>query len=181
MIKEKLAIYYYKDNKLDLKMVIDDYYNYVKSIINNSTNISEEDCEEIISDVLYIIWKNCDKIDKHLSLSPYIAQITKNIVYKKYHNNQRDLKIDSLENSEFEIFDKFNLESLIEEKEINEIVLNNIESMNKLDAEIFRKYYFEDKSIKQISKELSITKTNVKVKLHRTRKKDKELLEKGGF
>ena len=181
MIKEKLAKYYFKNNSVDLKMIIDDYYNYVKSIINNSTNISEEDCEEIISDVFYIIWKNCDKIDKKLNLSPYIAQITKNIVYKNYHNALRDIKTDSLENSEYEIFDKSNLESLIEEKDLNEIILKNIERMNKLDADIFKKYYFEDKSVKQISKELNITKTNVKVKLHRTRKKVKELLKKGGF
>lgn len=181
MIKEKLAVDYFNSNRLDLEMIINDYYNYIKSIINNSTNISEEDCEEIISDVFYIVWKNCDRIDKNSNLSPYIAQITKNIVYKNYHSNQREVKTDTIENKEFELFDKFSLEKFIEEKEINEIILNNIEKMNKLDAEIFRRYYFEDKSIKQISKELNISKSNVKIKLHRTRKKVKELLKKGGF
>ena len=181
MNKEQLAVNYFNNNKLNLEMIINDYYNYIKSIINNSTNISEEDCEEIISDVFYIVWKNSDRIDKNLNLRPYIAQITKNIVYKNYHSNQREVKTDTFENMEYELFDKFNLEKCIEEKEINEIVLNNIEKMNKLDAEIFRKYYFEDKSIKQISKELNISKSNVKIKLHRTRKKVKELLKKGGY
>jgi len=181
MRKEKIALEYFSNNKLNLEMIINDYYNYIKTIINNSTNISEEDSEEIISDVFYIIWKNCDKIEKNSSLTPYIAQITKNIVYKNYQNNQREIKTDIFEDIDFELSDKFCLEKFVEEKEINEIIINNIEKINKLDSEIFRKYYFEDKSIKQISKELNITKTNVKVKLHRTRKKIKELLKKGGF
>ena len=181
MIKEKLAEFYFDKNNLNLEAIIDDYYSYIKSIINNSTNISEEDSEEIISDVFYVIWKNRERIDKELYLSRYIAQITKNIVYKNYNNSLREVKTDSYEDKEFELFDKSSLEKLIEEKEINEIVLNNIEKMNRLDAEIFKKYYFEDKSIRQISKELGITKSSIKVKLHRTRKKVKELLKKGGF
>ena len=65
MRKEKIALEYFSNNKLNLEMIINDYYNYIKTIINNSTNISEEDSEEIISDVFYIIWKNCDKIEKN--------------------------------------------------------------------------------------------------------------------
>ena len=181
MIKEKLAEFYFNKNFLNLETIIDDYYSYIKSIINNSTNISEEDSEEIISDVFYIIWKNRDKIEKESYLSRYIAQITKNIVYKKYNNSLREVKTNSFEDNALELFDKSSLEDLIEEREFNEIVLKNIEKMSKLDAEIFRKYYFEDKSIKQISKELNISKSNVKIKLHRTRKRVKELLKKGGF
>ena len=46
---------------------------------------------------------------------------------------------------------------------------------------MFRKFYFEDKSIKQIAKEMELTKSNVKTKLHRIRKKVKEFLKIGGF
>ena len=70
---------------------------------------------------------------------------------------------------------------MIEEKELNSIVLNNIENLGKSEVDIFIKYYYEDKSIKQISKELNMTKANVKIKLYRTRKKVKKILEKGGI
>jgi RNA polymerase sigma-70 factor (ECF subfamily) len=70
---------------------------------------------------------------------------------------------------------------MIEEKELNNIILNNIESLGKSNVDIFVKFYYEDKSIKQISKELNMTKANVKIKLYRTRKKIKKILEKGGI
>ena len=57
-------------------------------------------------------------------------------------------------------------------------ILNNLD---KQEAEIFNKYYFEDKSIKQITKETGLTKSNVKTKLCRIRKKVKDLLKMGGF
>ena len=64
---------------------------------------------------------------------------------------------------------------------MNDVIIKNLENLGKIESEIFTKFYFEDKAIKQIAKELNLTKSNVKVKLHRTRKKIKELLKMGGF
>ena len=47
--------------------------------------------------------------------------------------------------------------------------------------EIFKKFYYEGKKVKQIAKEMHMTNSNVKTKLHRTRKKIKEILKVGGF
>lgn len=178
---EKNADYYFHNKELDIKLLIDDYYMFIKRIIINSTNISDEDIEEIISDVFFVLWKNQDKIEKNCILGPYIGRITKNIVYKKYQNDKRKIKTDSLEENDYEISSTFNIEKMIEEKELNSIVLNNIENLGKSEVDIFIKYYYEDKSIKQISKELNMTKANVKIKLYRTRKKVKKILEKGGI
>ena len=83
---EKNADYYFHNKELDIKLLIDDYYLFIKRIIINSTNISDEDIEEIISDVFFVLWKNQDKIERNCILGPYIGRITKNIVYKKYQN-----------------------------------------------------------------------------------------------
>lgn len=182
MINEKQIKTYFFKNELNMENIINDYYNYISKIIKNSTNISIEDEEEIISDVIFIVWKNKDKLDKTLSLTPYIAGITKKVIYKKYNSSLRDLgNFMDYQDDENDYVSDFNVENLIEEKELNDYILNSLQKASLVDADIFRKFYFEDKSINQISKETGISKSNVKTKLHRTRKKVKELLKLGGF
>ncbi|MBR3003431.1 MAG: sigma-70 family RNA polymerase sigma factor [Clostridia bacterium] len=179
MIKEKTIEQYFYKKELDIKQILKDYNSYISTIIKNSTNVSQEDEEEIISDVFFIIWKNKDKLDKKRNLSPYIAGITKKVIYKRYSKYQKQIQIAcDAEEEQMEYTSDFNVEKLIEEKEFNQYILNNLD---KQEAEIFNKYYFEDKSIKQITKETGLTKSNVKTKLCRIRKKVKDLLKMGGF
>lgn len=128
------------------------------------------------------MWKNKDKLDKNLKLTPYIAGITKRVIYKKYKLDLKNLNsTQNYEETQLDSCSDFNVEDLIEEKQMNEYILNNLQKTSKIEAEIFKKFYFEDKSINQISKETELSRSNVKTKLHRTRKKVKELLKLGGF
>lgn len=79
----KLINDYIQDNELDLDKIIEDYSNYVYTIINNmvGNNLSLEDKEEIISDTFFIIWKN--KSNNILKLDAYIAGITRNLIKEK--------------------------------------------------------------------------------------------------
>lgn len=128
------------------------------------------------------MWKNKEKLDKNLKLTPYMAGITKRVIYKKYKLNFKNLnRTQNYEETQLDGCSNFNVEDLIEEKQMNEYILNNLQKTSKIDTEIFKEFYFEDKSINQISKETGLSKSNVKTKLHRTRKKVKELLKLGGF
>ena len=179
MIEEQKIEKYFIKNELDIQRILSDYYSYIKTIIRNNANISLEDQEEIISDIVFIIWKNKDKLDKKKKFSPYISGITRKIVYKKFSIDSRKVQTtDITEEIEKDYVSDFNVENLIEEKDVNEYILKNLENT---EAEMFRKFYFEDKSIKQIAKEMKLTKSNVKTKLHRVRKKVKEFLKIGGF
>ena len=93
MIKEKTIEQYFYKKELDIKQILKDYNSYISTIIKNSTNVSQEDEEEIISDVFFIIWKNKDKLDKKRNLSPYIAGITKKVIYKRYSKYQKQIQI----------------------------------------------------------------------------------------
>ena len=73
------------------------------------------------------------------------------------------------------------LEKSLEEKEMNDCIINNLKSLGETEYKVFTKFYFEDKKIKDIAKECGISTNNAKVTLHRTRKKVREFLKIGGF
>lgn len=179
MIEERLIEKYFKNNELNMRKIVDDYYNYIGTIIKNFQNVSLEDEEEIISDVFFIIWNNKEKLNKKLGFSPYIAGITKKVIYKKYNQN----RVSKLVYDDFtdNIIDNFNIEKLLEEKEMNDCILNNIKTLGEKEYLVFTKFYYEDKKVKDIAKELGISVSLVKTTLHRTRKKVKEYLKIGGF
>lgn len=176
--ERKIKSYFFK-NDLLINRVVDDYYNYINTIITNM-GILEEDKEEIASDVFFIIWKNKDKLDRNLNFSPYIASITRNLCYKKFNFIKRNI-VDTEEFEEKDYTADFDLDRIIEEKELNEVIFQNLNEFSEIDARIFEMFYVEDKSIKQISKITGLTKSNVKTKLHRIRKKIKEILKIGGY
>ncbi len=169
---------YIVQNNIEMPRVVDDYYNYISTIIKNTCTLSREDEEEIISDVFLIIWKNKEKLDKKAQFSPYIAGITKKIIYRKYKELQRNIQFIECEG---EIIDRFDIESILEHKEMNDLITNNIKQIGQVNYEIFTKFYYEGKKVKIIAKEMNLSVSNVKTKLHRTREKVKEVLKKGGF
>lgn len=178
MVEEKTIERYFYKNELNMQNIIDDYYNYVRTIVKNFPNISIEDEEEILSDVFFIVWKNKNVLEKESRLSPYIARITKNIIYKKYKEINSKFIYDEFD-EDFQ--DNFNIEKLLEEKELNDCIIKNLKVIGEEEYLIFSKFYYEDKKIKDISKELGISVSSAKTKLHRTRKKVKEFLKIGGF
>ena len=115
MKNEKTIESYIVDNELDMPRVFDEYYHYVSTIIKNKQTIKAEDEEEMIADVFLILWKNKNKLDRKAMFSPYIAGITKRIIYKKY----RELnKMSEISQYEDEMISQFNVDTIVEQKEI---------------------------------------------------------------
>ena len=178
MKNEKTIENYIVDNELDMPRVFDEYYHYVSTIIKNKQTIKIEDEEEMIADVFLILWKNKDKLDRKAILSPYIAGITKRLIYKKYRELSKMMEFSQYED---EMISQFNVDTIVEQKEMNDCITKNLKALGNTDYEIFKKFYYEGKKVKQIAKEMNLSNSNVKTKLHRTRKKIKEILKVGGF
>lgn len=165
--------HYIKNNELDLERIINEYSSYIATIINNmaSTNLSNEDKEEIISEVFFILWKNKHKLDINKSLSSYIAGITRNLVKEYLRKIKINVDISDYENSLYG-YDKIDfLDTNIQE--IRHIE-KKLENMKKIDKTIFLDFYYSSKSIKDIAKEQKMSEFSVKQRLYRIRNKIKK-------
>ena len=157
---------------------------YVYIIIKNSGYLfSNEDVEEIASDVFLTIWKNKENLDINKEISPYIAGITKNLLRKKKRDikniNKNIKNIDELQNYLSDKIDYTHNEA--EEQEKIDIVTEELTKMKKEDKNIFTYYYYESKNIKEIANILGITEIKAKSRLSRIRKKLRKELEKRGY
>ena len=178
MKKENMIESYIVDNQLDMPRVFDEYYHYVSTIIKNKHTIKLEDEEEMIADVFLILWKNKDRLDRKAVFSPYIAGITKRLIYRKYRELSKMIKFSQYEN---EMISHFNVDDIVEQKEMNDCITKNLKALGDTEYKIFKKFYYEGEKVKQIAQEMNLSSSNVKTKLHRTRKKIKEILKVGGF
>lgn len=181
MEKEKSVYDYISNNKLEIEEIVNDYSNYIETIIRNGANFREEDIEEVISDVFVALWNNQEKLDYNKRLTPYIAGITNNLIKKRY----RDLKYDLKYNENIESFAE-NLvisENFIlfdDTYEKNSLLLAELNKLKPENQEIFTMFYFENRKIKDIANMLGFKESKVKMNLNRTRKKLKKILKEGG-
>ena len=168
--------YYKINNELDWDRIIDDFTPYINTIIKNMSNdkLTYEDKEEILLDVFFILWKNKENI--LTSLNSYIAGITRNLVREKCKKKKITYDISNYE----DVLTDSSLDMSADERvEILQIE-NSFKNLKEIDFKIVNMFYYSSKSIKDIAKELNISKFNVANRLSRIRKKIKKQLNIGG-
>lgn len=165
--------YYMKNKELDLEKIINEYSSYSETIINNMArdSLNNEDKEEIVSEVFFILWKNKNKLDINKYLSSYIAGITRNVVKEYLRKIKNNLDISDYQNDLYS-YDRIDfLDNSIEEIRKIEKAL---EKMKEIDKKIFLDFYYSSKSIKDIANEQKISEFSIKQRLYRSRNKIKK-------
>lgn len=175
MKKEKIYEYM-SNNELNIEEIVKDYSNYIYTIISNKAKMNQDDVEEIISDVFVTLWKNQEKLDINKKLSSYLAGITKNLILKKYREIKETENIDDFE--EKLVFTE-NISLYSSEEEQYDLLIKELNKLKVEEKKIFLMYYFQNKKIKEISESLNSSESKIKMKLNRTRKKLRKVLEKG--
>lgn len=169
--------HYIKNNKLDLEKIINEYSTYIATIIKNMArdSLNNEDKEEIISEVFFILWKNENKLDINKYLSSYIAGITRNVVKEYLRKVKVNFDISNYEDSLYS-YDEINFLN----NSVGEIskIEKKLENMKEIDKKVFLDFYYSSKSIKDIAKKYSISEFSVKQRLYRIRKKIKKEAQK---
>lgn len=155
-------------NKLefDIACIIEEYSNYVFKIVDNTSGntLDLRDKEEIVSDAFYLLWKNQEHI--HTNLKSYLGAIARNCTYDKLKNSKLEFEFKDELNAEY----KKDLDNLI-------AIKTSLELLSIEERELFSLFYIDGLKIKEIAKIQRKSIGNVKVCLHRLRKKLKEELK----
>lgn len=135
-----------------------------------------QDAEDLSQEILLSLYNSSEKINKVDNVDAYVYKIC-TYTWSNFYRRQRrhwngvDIEIVGDLGAINEI------DELIEENERQRLILllrKEIAYINKLYREILVKSYFENKPIKQISKELSVPEGTVKWYIHDAKKKLKE-------
>lgn len=179
-MKREILKDYRMNGKLDMDKLLDNFYGYVYIIVKNGVSVylTDEDMEEIISDVFIAIWKNNERLADTIDVKAYLSGIAKNVIKNKYRKTELNFSILDYEQ---QIVCHDNLEEIVEENEQNNMITEYLKTLKQEEYEIFIMFYYEAKTIKEIAKILNCSISKVKVVLHRVRKKIKRNLEDGGY
>lgn len=156
-----------KKKEKGMEMLIDEYGNFIASIVRRTlmdAKIYEEEC---VDDVLLSIWNNIEKFDNEKnSFKNWIGSISK---YRAINYRKKYISSNSYLNIEHEEIPYIDKE--LDMREIEEEINDLISTLNDKDAEIFRRYYLEDISLKDIAIQNETTVENLHNRLSRGRKK----------
>ncbi len=163
-----------QNEKLDMEKIVKEYTSFLNSIINNKVNsaLSFEDKEEILTDAFFILWKNQEKLTT--TIKAYLVGVVNNLIKEKFKKNKITYDFDEFQNS----IDKLNNDSFEDLSKIEKIE-EIIGELNEKDRKIIRLFYYEDKSVKEISKKVGLSESNIKIRLFRIRKTIKKKLKVG--
>lgn len=168
------------DAKLNIEKVIKTYNTYIYTVLKNSI-ASEEDIQEILSDVFFIFWKKADALEKDIKVKPYLIGITRNLIKKKYAHYNIDYEFESFDDIKNELYSNIDVINNLETANKIEIVEEVLNSIKDQEKEIFIMFYYQNKKVKDIAKKLNISVSKVKVTLHRLRKLAKKKLKERGY
>ena len=151
--------------------LVDSYKNMVFSLAFKITK-SREEAEEISQDTFIKAFKNLKNFKGDSKFSTWLYRIA-------YHTSLDAIKKYKKSSSTFEIneitFDQIqDVETIlegIERKERSKIMDNCLQKLSDEQRSIIWMFYYDELSLKEIMEVTSLSEANLKVKLHRARKK----------
>lgn len=181
MNDKKLMKQLKKRNLTALETVINTYEKYVTYIISQIVGytLQKEDIQEIVADVFISLWKNSENLnpDDYNDLKPYIKTIAINMAKNKLRRNRQNI---FPLNEDILLIEK-DIEDDIIRKELKDILREVLRYLSDEDQYILIRYYYQGAKIKDITHDMSLSESNIKSRLMRSRTKLKKLLEERGY
>ncbi len=139
---------------------------------------SEEDAKDVTQDTFIKVYRNIKSFKGEAKFSTWLFQIAYNTAISQQRKQQKQINYESEMIYQKESSYSGSSQEILEKKERSIMVNKAIDSLSESDAAIVNLYYKEEMSIHEISEILDLSISNVKVKLHRCRKKLSERLNK---
>lgn len=162
-------------NEKALEYVIDNYAWILKTVIKKHLFKLPNYYEECMNDCLLGIWENINYYDpEKSSFKNWVGGIAKYKSLNYVRKYLRDLENQNMENVIISTEDNALKEIL--SKEISRETEKMLGSLSEEDREIFKKLYFEDKSMDEISDDTGLSKSVIYNRLSRGKKKMRKVI-----
>lgn len=152
------------------------YSGYVMAVLRKTLNenATEQDREELLTDVFVALWKNREKLREDSRLKFWLAVVARNgaLQYLRKLHLTQPLEENSLSESESEIF------AGLERKERIAMVRHAVTTLPEEEQDIFLRHYFWKQTVAVIAEDTGINASTIKSRLARGRKKLKAFLIK---
>ena len=152
-------------------ILINEYKDIVFSLAMKMS-INKEDAEEVAQDAFVKAYKSLNSFKSESKFSTWLYKITYNtcLDYLKKNKNQKNIiQIDTI--IEAKVDNLSNAINAIELEERRKIIDESLQLLPYDETFLLILFYFDDQNINEIAEILGINSSNVKIKLHRSRKK----------
>jgi RNA polymerase sigma-70 factor (ECF subfamily) len=149
-------------------------YNYVLKMVSDKML-----CEDIVQNIFLKFFENMDRIKNLNSASYWLFKTARNDVYSFYRSKK--VKADQfnvLDSDELNSASSENLEVEYEKRELNNIVLKELDNLPEEQKEIYMLKEYGGLSYKEIAGIMEIDENLVKSRLYKTRQKLISLIRK---
>ena len=173
---------HYIDKVLDgdsgsFAILVNRYKNMVFTIVKRILK-SHEDAEEVAQDVFIKAYQSLNKFKKEAKFSTWLYRIAFNTAVSK--TRKKKFEVSAIDDN---MVENYTHDDLVEE--LDEFVYedrkkyfeNALKKIPQEDALLLTMFYMEEQTIEEISTVTGLSASNVKVKLHRIRKKIYETID----
>jgi RNA polymerase sigma-70 factor (ECF subfamily) len=142
-------------------------FNIALQVLRN-----REDAEEIAQDAFLKAYQSIHTFKGESKFSTWLYRIVFNLAVSRTRKKKIETSnIDDVKITDKEISDAFETYNLLEKEEKEQQLQDAMKELNEDEALIITLFYMNENSIEEISLITSYSIANVKVKLHRARKK----------
>jgi RNA polymerase sigma-70 factor (ECF subfamily) len=152
-------------------VLVDRYKNLVFTLSLKMLQ-SREEAEEVAQDAFIKVYKSLYKFKSESKFSTWLYKITYNTCLDRLRSKKRATSLVSIDDfGEQEVTTLMNVLETIEEHERKQMIQNCLDLLPGKDSFLLTLYYFQENSLREISKIMGINENNLKIKLFRSRRK----------
>lgn len=159
------------ENIIDFTLTYNQYkrhlFNYTFKMVNDRLM-----CEDIIQNVFLKLFENLNRIRNKDSIQYWLFSTVRNEIYSYYR--KKKIRIDQFgsdDADEIEIESPDKIENELDNKEMKELILNELNKMGIDQREVFLLKEYGGLSYKEIAEVMNIDEELVKSRLFKTRQK----------
>ncbi len=146
--------------------LIDPYRQYMYATAMAVTH-NEDDAMDMIQDTLLILWEKLPSLRDPGAFKTWMTRVLLNECYSLLRRRGREVPLEHLEEENGAEMDR----------ETSLDVQNALSQLSESDRLLLQMFYFQDLSVKEIAKILSVGQEAVRMRLSRSRKRFKQYYE----